>query len=949
LGIAIERYDVYTAPGYDYIFPVTLINDLNRSIENLPVTFRVTCNGRVLAEQAAIYDIAAVGDANGGDLVTKNFEFVTPVNLSNGDELLVTATYTLDGKEVTSLRRIICRGFKDKNQEVAVDTLCSANKNTEASSVAEGNTKSVVNGLLDTYELGDKINVSASIACGNASNGKKASVSVGAVKIELACSEGYADPACTVYVNDTAIGSMPITFYSQWTLSKGCDINATIDISAKTVDITMLNLIDDKVYTGTFEFTDDLSFKNAAVNVTAVGNHMNASNCWKVTALGISNYGSEESLQVIPATDTSMWTGNVEQFDSDGIYVASENVATYTASVNVDDYCGYWQSDANDDEYITVDLGTTTKINRVKLYWGENYGKEYKIQVSSDGNIYTDVAHITNGKGGTATHLLPDGTIGRYVRIQGVESSSANGYSLYEFEVYKKNNNAVVYNTGKATSASSYEAWWAKPSQAVDGALDTRWSAGASQEDWITVDLGIKKEIFKVELLWTSYAYGKEYKIQVSDDGISFTDVIHVTNGTGTTATFEMPVGTYGRYVRMQGIKNNGSAYSMFEFNVYCEQPEGLLYSTGKQATASYYDAWWSVPGKVTDGVINDENNRWSASASPEDWITVDLGVVKEVSIVEFVWTSYAYAGEFKIQVSDDGETFTDVMHITGGGSNTARYELPADTFGRYVRMQGIAYGNLSGYSLYEFNVYITIPEEAPSALESVSLDKEQLSLGITADRGADRSQLLAYTQPLNANDIASLKWSSDAPEVATVDSEGRVTAVSKGVANITYTLVTNEDVTYTAQCAVTVTGAHTVTFEQSAGCIIEGAPTVQEGGDYSFTVTVKEGYIKGDDFAVYANGIALTEVDGTYTISNVTENQTITVSGITVTLPEILLGDVNRDGVTDSLDVLTLEQMLLGIRDADGNTVGVADLNGNQLIDPYDLLTLKLKVVGLA
>ena len=193
---------------------------------------------------------------------------------------------------------------------------------------------------------------------------------------------------------------------------------------------------------------------------------------------------------------------------------------------------------------------------------------------------------------------MPDGTIGRYVRIQGVESSSANGYSLYEFEVYRKNNNAVVYTLGKATSASSYEAWWAKPSQAVDGALDTRWSAGASQEDWITVDLGIKKEIFKVELLWTSYAYGKEYKIQVSDDGVNFTDVIHVTNGTGTTATFEMPVGTYGRYVRMQGIQNNGSAYSMFEFNVYCEQPEGLLYSIGKSVTASYYDAWWAVPGK---------------------------------------------------------------------------------------------------------------------------------------------------------------------------------------------------------------------------------------------------------------------------------------------------------------------------------------------------------------
>lgn len=952
LGIAIERYDVYTAPGYDFTFPVTLINDLNRSVEKLPVTFRVTCNGRVLAEQEKIYDMAAVGDTNGGDLVTKNFEFVTPFNLSNGDELLVTATYNLNGKEVTSLRRIICRGFKDKNQEAAVDTLCSIDNNVEASSVSGGTTQSVVNGLLDTYTLGDKINVEACIKCGNANNGAKASVSVGAVKIELGCSAGVVDPACKVYVNGTEVGNLNLTLASNWSLGAGCDIKATINTSTKTVDISLLNLGDKASYSGSFEYTDNISFTNPVVTASVTGNYMNTDHCWKVTKLAVSNDGSERLLQMIPATNTELWTGNADKFDKDGILVAGQSGNVYTVSVNIDDYCGYWQSDANEDNYITVDLGTTTKINRVKLYWCENYGSEYKIQVSSDGKVYTDVVHVTDGTGGTVTHLLPNGTIARYVRMQGIRSSASNGYSLCEFEVYRKNNNAVIYNLGKSTSSSSYDAWWAKPSQAVDGALDTRWSASASQEDWITVDLGLKKEIFKVELLWTSYAYGKEYKIQISDDGVNFTDLIHVTNGKGTTATFEMPVGTYGRYVRMQGIQNNGSAYSMFEFNVYCEQVEGLLYSTGKQATTSHYDAWWAVPGKVTDGVADDESNRWAASASPNDWITIDLGVVKEITIAEFIWTPYAYAKEFKIQVSDDGEAFTDVMHVTGGGSGTARYELPANTFGRYVRMQGIAYGNLEGYSLYEFNVYITIPEELPSALENISLNKAEMTLKISDDYRTSYDQLRAYTQPLNANDIAEIKWSSNAPGIATVDSNGKVKAVSEGVANITYTVVTNDNETYTAQCAVTVEGAFLVTLEQGVGYDInatdDSSSPVTEGGEFSFTVSIAEDYEKGEDFAVYANGVELTEINGVYTISGISQNQTVTVSGVYAIQHQVVMGDINLDGVTNSADVLVLEQILLGIADIDHNLIRNVDFNQNSKIEPSDLSALKLLVLGL-
>ena len=74
------------------------------------------------------------------------------------------------------------------------------------------------------------------------------------------------------------------------------------------------------------------------------------------------------------------------------------------------------------------------------------------------------------------------------------------------------------------------------------------------------------------------------------------------------------------------------------------------------------------------------------------------------------------------------------------------------------------------------------------------------------------------------------------------------------------------------------------VTLTQSEGYTIaaaEGSSSpVTEGGSFSFTVSVNEGY-EGTP-VVKANGTEITEVNGVYTIENITEAQTVTVEGIT-------------------------------------------------------------------
>lgn len=62
----------------------------------------------------------------------------------------------------------------------------------------------------------------------------------------------------------------------------------------------------------------------------------------------------------------------------------------------------------------------------------------------------------------------------------------------------------------------------------------------------------------------------------------------------------------------------------------------------------------------------------------------------------------------------------------------------------------------------------------------------------------------------------------------------------------------------------------------------VDGFTTsVVEGTDFSFTVTIDNGYLQDENFAVKVNGVVINAVNGIYTISNITENKTVTVEGV--------------------------------------------------------------------
>lgn len=225
----------------------------------------------------------------------------------------------------------------------------------------------------------------------------------------------------------------------------------------------------------------------------------------------------------------------------------------------------YWGSNDSDNEWIYVDLQDQYLIHKVRLNWEKAYGKSYKIQVSNDAVTWTDVYSTTTGNGGI-DDISFSPVNARYVRMQGVQQGTGNGYSLNEFNVYE----AVPLNLaeGMPVVASSSRATDVAPGNAVDGSLSTRWGSNYSDPQWIYVDLGSNQSIEKVTLHWEA-AYGKEYQIQVSDNTMNWTTVYSTTTGGGgiEDISFE-PVNA--RYVRMYGTKRGTTyGYSLWEFKVH--------------------------------------------------------------------------------------------------------------------------------------------------------------------------------------------------------------------------------------------------------------------------------------------------------------------------------------------------------------------------------------------
>ncbi|MFE4213364.1 discoidin domain-containing protein [Streptomyces sp. NPDC056844] len=294
----------------------------------------------------------------------------------------------------------------------------------------------------------------------------------------------------------------------------------------------------------------------------------------------------------------------------------SENGASGPGAVADGDAATRWSSDFADDAWIRIDLGSTLRINQVKLEWEAAYGKRYVLEVSRDGTNWTDFYTEDAGTGGTVTaHTYPQEVTGRYVRMRGVERGTAWGYSLFSFQVY--GGEPAPASTTRANLALNHPAFGNlyqhagnSPAYITDGgwpadlkADRSRWSSDWNADRWVGVDLGATSTISSLDLYWEA-AYAVDYEIQVSDDNRTWrtvhrpsadevaarrADVKSPGDAVGRHDTITLPTPATGRYVRMLGkerrsFHNPAPSTAQFGYSLY----EMQVWGTGGSADAAY-------------------------------------------------------------------------------------------------------------------------------------------------------------------------------------------------------------------------------------------------------------------------------------------------------------------------------------------------------------------------
>jgi hypothetical protein len=93
-----------------------------------------------------------------------------------------------------------------------------------------------------------------------------------------------------------------------------------------------------------------------------------------------------------------------------------------------------WASAYADPQWIYVDLGQNYNLNRVRIVWEAAYGRDYRIEASTNASTWSTLRTVSGN-----TALTNDWTVsgtGRYVRIYGTARGTQWGYSIFELQVF---------------------------------------------------------------------------------------------------------------------------------------------------------------------------------------------------------------------------------------------------------------------------------------------------------------------------------------------------------------------------------------------------------------------------------------------------------------------------------------------------------------------------------
>lgn len=203
-----------------------------------------------------------------------------------------------------------------------------------------------------------------------------------------------------------------------------------------------------------------------------------------------------------------------------------------------------------------------------------------------------------------------------------------------------------------------------------------------------------------------------------------------------------------------------------------------------KAADASGQEADSMAAKYAVDG---SQSTRYSSGQGSNQWISVDLEKKYMVDTVAVDWTPGAYATDYEVQVSADGETWNTVKTVNSAypGLNLVKFD-PAEA--QYVAIVSISNANEWGMSMTELGVYgeeITGSPAATVSTEDKGNHNYQVNVGLENIFNKYRNAVVEYTY-----DPAQITLNTDS---AAVNEEALLKTVDP-------TVTDNEDGTKTVR-----------------------------------------------------------------------------------------------------------------------------------------------------
>ena len=372
----------------------------------------------------------------------------------------------------------------------------------------------------------------------------------------------------------------------------------------------------------------------------------------------------------------------------------------------------------------------------------------------------------------------------------------------------------VAYDRTVNVSNSFNTNEYNKPDFLTDGNLERGYQTAcvSSNKDnpyedpqtW-SMDLGRSYEINKVVLYWENAA-AKKYKIYVSENKTDWMEVASEEAGEKGRFKYDFAP-TNARYVKIELEERTMEIYGycMYEWQIFTvgsvEEKEMPNLAENATAVASSDDGENSAE-KAIDG---DEGTMWRTEYIQDPTVTDEEKADENITLswnspqtfdtVKVKWGG-GYMKGYKLQTSDDGETWTDMYEVTSGiASEYRNIRLKEAVTTSHLRLQGITFGAYC-FEIYEIQVY----DQTNVPVENINLNYTSKKLNL--DKEEDNKVELEYNLAPSNTSQTDVVWSSSNEAVAEVKN-GVVAGKSVGRADITIASKDNPNVKKT--CVVYV------------------------------------------------------------------------------------------------------------------------------------------------